>query len=177
MSNAFAPMLVLAALQDPASPEYEWWSKFKAGSSVSVEVFVAGGAQAQDRLTYTLLETGDKELVLEMKGRQWNGAKYNELKGRKVTVRKGAAMPAPRRSDYKTKESEEEIEVCKKKLRCRVIEETWKEEHAHHFGVSVTDVKVRTWISPDVPGGVVRWERTHGGQENVRRVVTGWEVK
>lgn len=167
-------VLALAMLQDPVVPTYEDWAAFKAGSTVTVEIFQGEEEKPGATLTYTLLSLTDTEIEVEVKGKQQG----KDLKPRRFKVKKGAGgvpLSGPRLNEKKT-EGEEEIEVSKKKYRCRWVEETWTEKHLSHVGEGTTEVREKRWISVDVPGRVVRWERERGGLKT-RRVVAEWEAK
>jgi len=165
MQTALAFIATLLALALPTGEvEFDYWANHKVGSWVKLKMELeAQGAKIVVATTHTLLELTDDKAVVEQKNKvSANGMEQPE-QSEKEELKKGVDKD-PIKIE---KESDEEIEVAGKKLKCHVIEGTQKGEH-----------KVKFWVSKDVPGGIVKAEISGGDIPGPMKIIaTSWEKK
>lgn len=145
--------------------EFDYWSNHKVGSWVKLKMEVeANGAKIVVNVHHTLAETGADKVVVERKTKvSANGMEQPE-ETEKEEILKGKDKEPVKIE----KESDEEIEVNGKKMKCHVIEGTQK-DGAH---------KVKFWVTKDVPGGVVKAEVSGGDIPAPMKITaTAWEKK
>ena len=163
-SLAFAATALLSlCLQAKEHHEFDYWSAFKTGSTVTLKMEMdAGGAKVVLQMTRTLLEVAADKVVVEQKGQVTvNGMEQPE------TTEKEELLKDKDKDPLKVeKEGDEEIEVAGKKIKCHWIEGTQKSS------------KAKFWISKDIPGGVARAEMSGGELPAVVKfVAVSWEKK
>jgi hypothetical protein len=166
---------LLLAVQDPYAADYKLWSKFKAGSSVTIRLKTGG---AESELTYTLDAIDKEKAALTVRGKETRNGKTTEVPEGKLTLSaKGYTGPSMQISNLKSTEGEEEVVADGKKLKCRWTEEKYDFENPflqhpnHHTG------RKKAWTHGDVPGGIVKLEVDIDGKESVRLTVLKWEAK
>jgi hypothetical protein len=145
-------LLGAALAQDKtANPDYERWASFKLGSWVKLvheTTTKAGKLKTEETLTLEKLAADKVELEVEA---------YTLLPGgqKGLMAERSRGIPAVLRprgdtgTTATTKESDEEVEVGDRRLRCRVIDTTYES------GGKVVLRNV-AWISTEVPGGVAK---------------------
>jgi hypothetical protein len=159
---------LLAVQEDPENPEYKRWSSCKVGSWVKYKSDIVAGENKTaipQEMTWTLLELDDKKAVVE-----------ETLVN--LQAPQGAGQEKPRKRTYRAKggkkekvekEGDEELEVAGKKLACHWTLVT---------PPSTSGGSAKTWVSPEVPGGVVKAELNFPGLGGMQRMTaTGWEKK
>lgn len=161
---AFVIALLSPATQAKEYHEFDYWSGYKVGSTVSMKLEMeAQGAKITVELTRTVLETGAEKVVIETKTKVSVGGMAQPEGTEKEEILKDKDKD-PIKVE---KEGDEEIEVAGKKLKCRWIEGTQKET-----------TKLKFWVSKDVPGGIVKGEASGGELPGpMKMVTTAWEKK
>lgn len=147
------------------NPEYEMWSKFKAGAMSKVEgKTVAAGTESKQTITTKLVEiTADKaviEMVIEMDAMGNKMAMPAQKREIPATIDAPAGAPAtPAAPPADAKTSEETVDVAGKSLKTKVVEAT-----SESNGMKVHS---KTWTCDEVPGGLVKSEaHTTGAMES-----------
>ena len=153
--------IALAALaQDPVdNPEYKGWAAFKPGSSVTYKVQVGENAAGEQKLTLKSVSDAEAVLVTEM----------SAAAGRSFDRKVPAKIPAAN-APQNVKEGEEKIEAGGKTLPC-----TTKE-----FEITAANnkkIRMKVWISEDVPGKAARTDVTQEGAPKMSMVASSWEKK
>jgi len=145
--------------------EFDYWSNHKVGSWVKLKMELdANGVKLQINTRHTLSESGADKVVVERKNKVTMNGMDNPEETEKEEILKGKDKD-PIKIE---KESDEEIEVAGKKMKCHVIEGTQK-DGTH---------KVKFWVNKDVPGGVVKAEVSGGDIPAPMKIVaTEWEKK
>jgi hypothetical protein len=161
---SIAAALVLAFAAPAGETEYDYWSNHKVGSWVKLKMELeAQGVKVTVATHHTLLESGAEKVVVEQK----NKVNANGMEQPESTEKEEIFKGKDKDPIKIEKESDEEIEVAGKKLKCHVIEGTQKEMH-----------KVKFWVSKDVPGGVVKAEISGGDIPGPMKIIaTEWEKK
>lgn len=163
--------LALAALmalgfqdQTPKNPEYTWWAPHKAGSWVrSRTETVESGLKVVIEITRTLAEITPGKAVIEQKIKITIGSKARPEETAKEEILRDKEE-TPLKIE---KEGDEEITVAGKKIKCHWIQ-----------GIEEEKVKVKYWISKDIPGGVARAENSGPDITGVMKTVAlAWEKK
>ena len=161
---AFAATAFLSlCLQDKEYHEFDYWSAFKTGSTVTLKMEMEGGcAKVAVQMTKTLLEVAPDKVVIEHKSKIIvNGMEQPESTQKEEILKDKDKTPIK-----VEKEGDEEIEVGGKKIKCHWIEGTQSES------------KSKVWISKDIPGGVARGEISGGKFPGVLKVsAVSWEKK
>jgi hypothetical protein len=141
------------------NPTYQAWAAFEPGSSVTLEgTRTTGQAQQKVQIIQRLLESDANRIVLERSVQVLDAnASQPPVVTRKVELAKIDPADSPRtRPEARTKDlGEENVLVKGKTYPCRVSE---VQVHAE-FGEplpAVEDLRLRTWSSPDIPGGTAR---------------------
>ena len=148
----------------PEEHEFDYWANHKVGSWVKLKIEVeVQGVKLVVKTHHTLLESGDDKVVVERKNKVSTNGMEQPEETEKEEILKGKDKD-PLKIE---KESDEEIEVAGKKMKCHVIEGTQKETH-----------KVKFWVNKDVPGGVVKAEMSGGDIPAPMKIIaTEWEKK
>jgi hypothetical protein len=156
--------LVFALVAPAGETEFDYWTNHKVGSWVKLKMELeAQGVKVSVKTHHTLLESTAEKVVVEQKNKVSANGMDQEESTEKEEIFKGKDKD-PIKIE---KESDEEIEVAGKKLKCHVIEGTQKETH-----------KVKFWVSKDVPGGVVKAEISGGDIPGPMKIIaTEWEKK
>jgi hypothetical protein len=150
-----------------ANPEYELWSKFKAGAMSKVEgKTVAAGQESKQTITTKLLEITPEKAVVEVTMEMEVAGQKMPMPAQKRDVPAkidNAAIQnpaeAPNAPKPEMKESEETVTVAGKTLKCKVVETTSEQN-----GMKVV---AKAWTSAEVPGQLVKTEtKTTGPVES-----------
>jgi hypothetical protein len=129
-------------------PRYTYWSKFKPGSFQTVETRTdASGQKMLVLITTTLLDVTPEKLTVEVKTETTAGTKKLPTRTKKTEVLAKRDKPA----DSSFKESKEDVKVGAKTYSCLLMEET------------TGDMHIKSWMSDQVPGGVVKMEMNSDG--------------
>jgi hypothetical protein len=179
---AFAAIAVLglalcassqARAEDVDNPEFGYWSKFKAGSWVTMKVETeAAGNKTEMENTTTLLEITKEKAVVETKGHMMMGGNKIDIPANKreipAKVKKGEE---PKKDAPKPKEGDETIEVGGKKLKCH-----WIEVDSEANGMKTNS---KSWMSDEVPGHTVKVEsKSEGAMKSTTKMwADKWEAK
>jgi len=159
-------LFLAGAAQDADTPEFQRWSPFKLGSSAKYksEIETNGVKTVLPlEITYTLLEADDKKVVVEELTLNLLAPKDSP---KQEKARKRGYNAKSRKKDSVEKEGDEELEVGGKKLACH-----WTE-------MKTNAGSVKAWVSPEVPGGIVRLEVATTGMNGLQRLsLASWEKK
>lgn len=140
-----------AAAQDVPNPAYEAWSKFKPGATARIVGSTKTmGMETTVEITTKLVEITPQQATVEVSAVINAGGNKMEQPAERAPVAarvKQADSPAP--------VGEEEVTLDGKKYRCRVYELKRTEDG--------TTVVARTWMSDEVPGGIVKVESSTQG--------------
>jgi hypothetical protein len=147
------------------SPTYKAWARFKVGSSETLGYTVeSGGMKMEMESTSTLKEVADDQVTIALQGTM-------NMMGQKRTI-PARTLTIPAKADQKdVKElGEENVEAAGQTFQCKVIEA--KVDQPGPGGKPV-HAEAKMWISPKVPGGVVKTESaSHGGPETNGKVTS-----
>jgi preprotein translocase subunit SecD len=163
-----AAVLALLAVQEEKveNPQFKAWSGFKVGSWVRHKMELdAGGRMVTMEVTATLVEATPEKLVVDRAQKMDMGGRVMELPPRKEEI-----LPKIEKGkgSVKITEKEEEIEAGGKKLKCKLAETEMEQNGERMQG--------KTWIHPDVPGGMVKGEFTSAKiPKPMTMTATGWE--
>lgn len=142
----------VATAQDVPNPAYEAWSKFKPGATAKVVGSTKTmGLETVVEITTRLVEVTPQQATVEVSAVITSGGNRVEQAPERAPVAarvKQSEAPAP--------VGEEEITVNGQKYHCRVYELKKTED-----GTTLT---ARTWMSDQVPGGIVKVESVTSGQ-------------
>ena len=160
MTSVLVALLALAA--QSKNPEYDHWAHCKVGSwtKLKAEGDVQGQKVTMDS-THTLLELTEEKAVVERKQKRSVAGKEEPEESERAPVPSGND-PDPIKVE---KQGDEEIEVAGKKLKCHWVEGTQGE------------MKVKMWLSKEIPGGIARGEMSIPGAITLKIVATSWEKK
>jgi len=157
-------LLSLSLQGKDGNPEFAYWAEVKTGSWVKLKMEMeTQGVKVLLQSTHTLIETGKDKVVVEQKTKVTaNGVEQPEQTEKEDLLRDKEKDPIKIE-----KEGDEEIEVAGKKLKCRWIEGTQKE-----------NTKVKFWLSKEIPGGVAKAEVSGGELPGVMKIfAVAWEKK
>ncbi len=154
---AFAALLA-PSVQADENPEYGWWAHHKAGAWVKLRIEAQeSGVKILIEGTHTLLEISKDNAVVEQRTKVTIVGKARpEEAGKTVIPRDKDKEEDPIQVES---EGDEEIEAGGRKLKCRWIQ-----------GTQQKGLKVKFWISREVPGGVARGETSGGELTGVMKI-------
>jgi hypothetical protein len=148
-----------------ANPIYKHWAAFKVGATVTRREKVKFPADSEEGrihpdqtlvkdITYTLKDLTPEKAVVEVVETEHGRGSLQENAPFKITYlanfKKGLGTP---KGDFtKHKEEDVEVEVHKKTYKGKLIETT------HKIGDILYTQKI--WISDDIPGGIIKDEKT-----------------
>jgi len=166
MTPAIAFLAALLPLLGQAKEhhEFDYWAGTKTGSWVKIKMEMEiQGMKLLGEITRTVVETGADKVVIESKTKMTvNGQEQPENTQKEEVLKDKDKDPIK-----VVKESEEEIDVNGKKLKCLVLEGTQKET-----------TKIKFWVNKDVPGGLVKAEVSGGDFPGaLKMIAAGWEKK
>jgi len=145
-------LLCVMAVQDPpkVNPRYEFWAECKAGSWVKVKMLIKTGQMDIETVAVTtLLEVTPEKAVVETTTTTKFGDKEMKLPAKKEEI---SQKPDPAQPMKPAGESEEEITVAGKQLKCRVYEFEMEQNGQKSKG--------KSWTTKTIPGGVAKSEFT-----------------
>lgn len=153
------------------NPQFVNWSKFAVGSSATHDSTSSiGGKEVHVTSTNTLLEKSDSKVVIEI-------ASAIDIDG-KITnnkIKQNIAAKVDR--DKITEEADEDVEAAGKTYKCKVIEVIAGSSPASSKATSKpVEVKIKFWINPEIPGGVVKME-TNSRMGKRTTILKSFEVK
>jgi hypothetical protein len=165
----WAAILPSFTVQETQNPDYKRWASFKVGSWVKMksEIETDGNKMVlPTESTFTLIEFDEKKAVVE----ELTVNLVIDKDSPKQEKAKKRTYPAARtKKESAEKEGDEELEIAGKKLSCH-----WTEVKASPTGAG----SVKTWSTPEVPGGVVRLEIVGVIGKSINRfTAVGWEKK
>jgi hypothetical protein len=163
------PLIVLIAAaplvkaQDVDNPYYTFWSKSKPGATVELKETTklsgAAAASAPDAtdvkfVTYKLLELNAKEAVVEARVKQEENFGYVETAPTKqiYPAKMSKAVLADLIAETGAKSETGTLKVGDKEMKVRIISGNMKKGDE--------DIDFKIWVSDDVPGGIVKRQRT-----------------
>jgi hypothetical protein len=151
------------------NPQYKIWSQFKAGSWVKHKMEMEqGGQKVEMEVTATLLEVKPESLTIERKQTMNMGGRVMELPVQKQQV--DAKVTKEKAGNVKFTETEEEITVADKKLKCKLAD--------MDIDSGGKKMKGKTWFHPDIPGGMAQGEFTAAElPKPMKMVAVAWEKK
>ena len=134
------------------NPEYKSWASFKPGAMAKVRMTIgaAGGVSEMHQAT-TLVEMSDDAAIVETVTEiMAEGQKMVAPAQNRTVPARVAAPPAPEETnaDVETEKGEEEITVAAGTFQCE-----WAKTTMVQAGVTIVTT---VWISPDVPGRLVK---------------------
>jgi hypothetical protein len=153
--------------------EYASWCAFSVGSSVTLQgTRQEGGIRTECRTVYTLVSRTAEEVILTSKSVLLLDDGQAELPAGRRIIR-ARISEAERRALGDPKEctcleGHESLRVRSTLLACRWIQHLWKENG--------TNVSLKVWASPEIPGGVVRksWQLSGPLQATCDSKVIAW---
>lgn len=140
-----------AAGEEVANPAYDAWSKFKPGATTRVAGSTKTmGMETTLEINTKLLEVAADKVTLEVSASiTMNGNKMDQ------PAQKQEVKAKVQKEDIPAPAGEEQITVDGKTYNCKVYALTRTQEG--------TTISAKSWMSDEVPGGVVRVEsRTEG---------------
>jgi hypothetical protein len=146
------------------NPEFTAWSKFKKGTSVTLKaVNDAAGMKNETVITVTLVETGPDKLVLEMASTtKANGMEFKSP-GMKREVPKTVPLPPGiKKEDFTATKPPGTFEEGSETLKISGTDYKTK-WYKSKFEMDKTKAESKTWLSDDVPGGLVKAESSTSG--------------
>jgi hypothetical protein len=140
------------------SPRYQAWSKFKVGSSHTLSGTMNGGAvPVQTEMTQKLVELTDDHVTIETTA-------TTTVMGRSHTMPpRSQSIPAKEEMKDVTELGNEKVDAMGKTFDCKVYEITKGPPVATGRPTQPNQEsggKAKIWVSPEVPGGVVKLEAT-----------------
>jgi hypothetical protein len=158
------------------NPEYASWSTFSVGSSVTFQgTREEGGFRTEYRTAYTLVSLTANEAIVSSNSVLLMDDGQSELPGGRRTIRARISEPERRSlwepEEHLSAEGNERLRVRSILLTCRWIQ--------HHWTENGTEVSLKVWSSPEIPGGVVRrtWQLSGCLQASCDSIVVAWTSK
>jgi hypothetical protein len=147
----FMTALPCVLVQEPkVNPRYEYWADHKVGSWVKVKmVLKTGQMDIETTVVSTLQEVTPDKVVVESLTTSKFGDKEMKLPPRKEEI---SQKPDPAQPMKPAGESEEEISVAGKSLKCKVYDFEMEQGGQKSKG--------KSWVTKSIPGGVARSEFT-----------------
>jgi hypothetical protein len=146
------------------NPQYTYWAKHKAGSSVTLEGKMdAGGQQATMTMKATLAEIGKDSVTVEQSVTMNVAGQVMSPPARKEVV-----SATPKAGETIKEVGTEEVTIAGKALKCKVLEVS-----SNANGVEATS---KIWVNEEIPGGVAKMVVKAGPQE-ITVTTTSYESK
>lgn len=143
-------LATLLLLTQDVNPRYEHWADCKVGSWVKVRmVLKTGQMDITTEVVTTLLEVTPEKVVVESNSTSKFGDREMKLPVQKEEVSK---KPDPAKPMKPAGESEEEVTVAGKKLKCKVYDFEMEQGGQTSKG--------KSWVTKAIPGGVAKSEFT-----------------
>jgi hypothetical protein len=163
------PLVVLAAAaplvsaQDVANPYYKFWSKWKPGATVTYKETTklsgpAAGSAPEGTdvktVTYKLLEVNDEKVVVETRVTQQENFGYVESAPTKhiYPAKMSKALLQELIEETGAKGTPATLKVGDKEVKVTAITGSMKK--------TGEEVNFKIWLSDEVPGGIVKRQRT-----------------
>ena len=141
------------------NPEFKNWSKFKAGTSVTLKMTTeAGGQTFGATTTNKLIEVKDDKLVMESEMTSTFMGKDNKLPAQKRDIVKTldkaptGVDPKTGKPDGTTEEGKEKVKIGGTEYECK----WYKFKSKQKLPTGEEEVEGQIWMSDDVPGMVVK---------------------
>lgn len=155
------------------NPPYKAWAGFKPGSSETLGYTVeSGGMKMEMESTSTLKEVTEDHVTIEVQ------VKMNMMGQERTTPARTQIIPAKADAKDVKELGEEKVEAAGQTFECKVFEA--KVDQPGHGGQPI-HTEAKMWISPKVPGGVVKMESSSHGAPGTNGTVTSllksFEVK
>lgn len=162
------------------SPLYKQWAKFKPGTFVTYkQVTEVADQKMAGEATYTLLEVAPEQVVIEIKSSMTmpDGKKLDTPPQKMpypAKIPKSEAPPEATKEEKpdpakpKITEGTDEVEVSGKKYKCKTTATEMKQ--GDQTMVS------KTWMSDDIPGGLLKMETTGPGM-SVKQTISAITIK
>jgi hypothetical protein len=148
-SFAAAPRHSSAEAEQVDDRGYPYWAKFKSGSVAKTTTETGLGEQKMTMpMTTTLLTVTAENITVEVKNEVESGGTKiaPSIKQRAVSVKRAK----PDKPPQSTKEGKDDVTVGGKTCACPFLEQTRE------------TMRIKTWMSDDVSGGLVKLELTDG---------------
>jgi len=166
MNIVLALASLLAMVQDKEDPRFKYWSSCKAGSWVKAKMIIEQGTIKNEmEQVQKLLDVGEDKITVEITGTM----KVNGQEMAMPTKKQEIKLKDTEGKVQVDKEGDEEIEVGGKKLKCHWYEMTVKG--------GPTEMKMKAWMSTEIPGGSAKVEMTPPGQKLMTMTAVEWEKK
>lgn len=141
------------------NPEFKNWSKFKAGTTVSMKTTIdAGGMKFEGAMTNKLVEVKDDKVVVETEAvSKVNGMEF-KVPAQKRDVVKTLDKPQPGfdaktgKPEGTTEEGKEKVKVGGTEYECK----WYKFKNKQKLPTGEEEAEGQIWMSDDVPGMVVK---------------------
>ena len=159
--------LALALLLAQENPEYRYWADCKPGSWVSMKIDShQNGIRFEGEVKATLVSISAERAAVERQSKMRIGGRVVEETSREEVKARDDKSGKIRR------ESEAELEVAGRRLKCRLYELTQEKTQ----GVKMN---VKWWASAEIPSGLARMEMVPEGADRalITITATGWEKK
>ncbi len=165
------PAANVCADETIANPEFAMWSKFKAGTSVTMKsVSEFSGMSTQSTMKTTILEVGSDKIVVEtaisttVNGMKIDNPPMKREIAKTITVtddyKKAKAEAEKQKADVKTEEGTETLTIGGVECKCK-----WTRTKISVMG---NDVDSKIWTCDDVPGLTVKMESSSSGAASVK---------
>jgi hypothetical protein len=146
---AVAPGRSLAAAEQIDDPAYVHWAKFKPGSVAKTTTESnLGGQKMTIQMTTTLIEVVPEKITVEIKTEVEAGGTKLPSTTKKTAIAAKRAKPA--KEPQSVKEGTEDVTVGGKTYACHYSEEMHDTQ------------RIKSWMSDEIPGGVVKFELSDG---------------
>jgi len=157
---------------DGPNPEYEKWSEFKKGSTVSYELVHKDGEKTI--FNHTLIAVTDEKVVIEsflrMPHLNYKGDPSTREIPARIEIDESKKIPNKRKFTSET--SEEEIQIAGQKLSCTKVVEGMRADEA----AGKPEFRATSWFSDSVPGQLVKMVVVIDGTLRQTQIVTAFTV-
>ena len=178
LAVACVGMLASAAFAEQVdNPQYVGWSKFKPGTTVTLKTETAtkmGGNETKMTSTTTskLVDINPNEATVETTTKMsMNGMDMpaNTMPPQKIPAKVDKPAGGANGQKAEVKEGTDKVEVGGKSYNTKTTETT--------TDMNGTKTVSKTWMSDEVPGGLVKMESTSSGAMDSKMTMTLVEVK
>ena len=162
-------VLALAPGQEKiGNPEYAAWASCKPGSWVKHKMEMeAGGRKTEMEMTTTLVEVTPEKVVVERKQTIAMAGRTIEVPAKKADI---PAQVEKGKGTVKVTETEEEVMVAGKTLKCKLAETEMEQDGQKMQG--------KSWFTLEIPGGMAKSEFSSPRlKDPMKLTATGWEKK
>jgi hypothetical protein len=148
------------------NPEFTSWSKFKAGTSVTLKSTTeAMNVKSESTIVTKLVEVGADKLVVEMtvvssiNGMEFKAPPMKRDVPKQIVLPKGTPKPDPKdpkpKFDGKTEEGTETLKIAGGEYKAK-----W---YKTSFEAAGNKIESKNWTSDEIPGGLLKSETTTSG--------------